>query len=87
MAKNYKGLGGHLASADGLIEDLEAFKTNDASPLTLLDDDNHIENVSDNVQHAIDKLEEVVKELRVQAGVMQDQADFVNSDSNGNLEW
>ena len=87
MGKGYSTLGGALSSTEGLVADLVAFKANDVSPLTLLNEEESMTPVASKVEDAKVTLEDIITQLNTQAKLMQETADFVNSDSGGKLEW
>ena len=87
MGKAYKTLGGSISSTEGLVADLVAFKTNDTSPLTLLNEEDSMTPIASKVDDAKATLEDILTQLNTQAKLMQDTADDVNSRAAGHFEW
>ena len=86
MGKAYSTLGGALSSTEGLVADLVAFKANDVSPLTLLNEEESMTPVASKVEDVKVTLEDILTQLNTQAKLMQETADYVNADAGDNLD-
>lgn len=86
MGKAYSTLGGALSSTEGLVADLVAFKANDVSPLTLLNEEESMTPVASKVEDVKVTLEDILTQLNTQAKLMQETADSVNADAGDNLD-
>lgn len=87
MGKSYSDLGGSLNSADELVGNLSSYKANDVTSLTLLDDKSSMEPIEAKVEVMKTTLEEIISGLKTDATTMQTQANYVNNNSDGHLEW
>ncbi len=90
MGKAYSTLGGSIPNAD-VVSDLTNFASQDISPLTLLNDEDSMTKLTEKVNEAKGKLEEIITNLTTHAGEMQAEADAVNGEgkvqATGAGEW